>query len=181
LADDTYAILDDVTSLSWNATALPMNWISVDVSTQSILPAAKYILETGYANRFSTDAFRALWRVSVDAQWYESADALAYLEDVSTYIARFDEDIPTTITAGGVQGAQSDILSVKAGYLSALMWGGDQQLAQRYYNKHFVQAYDFDMEQWNDGTDYYDANWAWFASALYNRKFTNLWETSLAQ
>jgi len=37
------------------------------------------------------------------------------------------------------------------------------------------------MEQWNDGTEYYDANWAWFASALYNRKFTNLWETSLAQ
>ncbi len=181
LADDTYDILNDISVLAWNQTALPMNWVSIDTSSGRILPAQKHILEAGYANRFSFDAFRTLWRVSTDVAWYETATAQTYLSGVANYLTRYGEEIPTSIAASGATSNQSGSLAVKSGYLSALMWGEDQQFAQRYYNKNFVQAYDFEKEQWNDGINYLDANWAWLGSALYNKKFVNLWEASVAQ
>ncbi len=181
LADDSYTVLNRISDASWNRSELPMNWVAINTTNGTVGPASRYIDQQGYANRFSYDAFRTLWRASIDRAWFEDDRAIAYIDRMNAYLAPLVEagdEVPTVVNASGAT-QNVDSLAITTGYLSALMWYEDTDVPQAYYGKTLERSYDYDADQWGDGTNYYDANWAWLGSAVYNKKFVNLWETSL--
>ncbi|MDZ4285232.1 MAG: glycosyl hydrolase family 8, partial [Patescibacteria group bacterium] len=88
LAKDSYALLERLGSESarGNLTGLPPNWTLLDGETGALLSAAHYI--STHADAYGYDAFRALWRVALDALWFKEPRAERYLRSVAPFFER---------------------------------------------------------------------------------------------
>jgi len=74
-----------------NITYLPQNWVFIEKDTGKILSASKYI--NSDADYYGFDAFRTMWRIALDARWFNEPKANEYLENVSTFfVNKWDRD-----------------------------------------------------------------------------------------
>ena len=178
IAVDSYDVLMRAGQLEGNTTGLPADWVLVDKETGELSSAGDYFDYD--VDRFSFDAFRTLWRVALDYQWHDASSARAYLDHVNAYlIDQYKEDgmLPSAIAPDGSVLAEGSTPAIDAGYLAAFMVRRDPLLAQEFYEKQFVQNYNDSGEYWgSDKYNYYNANWAWFATAMYNGNMKNLFD-----
>ena len=150
---------------------LPPNWCVIDRSSGQV---AAYT-EKSDGDDYGYDAFRVMWRVALDQQWFGSPAARAYLAGQQflrqqwqangkllavyghdgTGRAMYDDVGAYGGDAGAFVGtpAAADLLRTKllAGFTRS---GGD--------------AY------WGQADNYYQQNWAWFGVALLTGRLTNL-------
>ncbi|PID52283.1 MAG: hypothetical protein CR972_02295 [Candidatus Moraniibacteriota bacterium] len=180
IARDSYDVLARASHLEGNVTGLPADWVLVDKETGELSSAQAYFDYD--VDKFSFDAFRVLWRVSLDYQWFNSLKARTYLDSVNTYLIeqyKKEKTLPSEIASDGTVIAKDARLAVDAGYLAAFMIKRDALLAKDFFEKQFVQKYNDSGEYWGDDKyNYYDANWAWFATAMYNGNMKNLFAVS---
>ncbi len=180
LADDSYRILDVIADAD-PSMPLPYNWYIVNEETGRLSIA--YTPFGNYAGEFSYDAFRTLWRVAMDWEWFGSEDASEYLSDMSSVVAPLyvkNGDLPTILSRSGAPISWDPSTAVDTGYLSALRFAKDKTLEGRFYRQFFVDTYDADKKTWGSG-NYYDSSWAWFGVGLYNRDLMNLWTLRIFQ
>lgn len=179
LAADTYVIMENIRRQN-PGQVLPRDWYFVNERTGAVQSAFPYVTQGG--DDFSYDAFRVLWRVGLDYEWYETAAARAYLAPIATLFTnewernqRFVDRYSVT----GVPQSNTQNLAIGTGILVSLQIAGDPQIAAEVYNAQFADAIIIDEEKeyayWGNAEVYYDANWTWFNLGLVNGNLPNLW------
>ncbi len=183
IADDSYKILNKIGQMEGNSTYLPADWILVDKETGELSSANEYFDYD--VDRFSFDAFRTLWRVALDYQWFQSPDAQRYAERVNTFLISYYNEhgtLPTAIAPNGDIVSDFSTPAIDAGHLASLMLLRDSEIADKFYTERFDQLYNNDGNYWGeDKYNYYNANWAWFATAMHNGDLINLWNKELPE
>ncbi|MFA6427698.1 MAG: glycosyl hydrolase family 8 [Candidatus Magasanikbacteria bacterium] len=179
LAEDVYVILAQLKQSPTfkNNTGLVPNWFLL--TSLGDYESAEHVKKD--ADIYGYDAFRLMWRLALDAKWFESTEAKAYLEQVSKfYIKQWDRDhvIEARYKIDGTPVANFDDISTYAGALSALDISQSEKSID-IYSDHFWSM--FHNGKWGDDKNYYTQNWAWFATALYANNTPNLWQTQLTK
>ena len=130
----------------------------------------------GDAELYGYDAFRSLYRIALDAAWYDEKQAFEYLRGYIPFIERewANEKFSTLYTVNGTRASEDTSVSTDAGLLAALT-AVEPVLAKEVFEKRFEGIYD-EEGFWGDRNDYYGQNWAWFGAALYKNDFPNLWQ-----
>lgn len=180
LAADSYAVLHNLGQKNGKETYLPPDWALLDKKTGKFSSANAYFDHD--TDNFSFDAFRTFWRVSLDYQWNQNEAALEYLTKVNQFlVAKYEENgsLPAVVSPTGQVIIRDHSLSVDAGYLAALMYYEDKALAIDFYEKFIEAEMSADNKYWGDEKNYYNANWVWFASGLYNENLPNLWQQEI--
>lgn len=175
LADDTYKLLNEIADQ--NFTQLPANWYVLNTTTGALSSANQYV--NASASDYGYDAFRIIWRVRLDSDWFDSVQANDYLTRVSSYlVTRTNGEIrlPTTMNPQtGNPILWEDSIAIQTGYVLALASHSDKSIATKYYENFIANTYD-EEGYWGYEDRYYDQNWVWFMSAIYNNDVYNLWE-----
>lgn len=178
-ANDSYKILDRIGMMEGNSTHLPLDWVLVGKEDGTLASANDYFDKD--MDKFSFDAFRTLWRVALDYQWFHRHEAQRYLEDIDSFLLKYYKEhnkLPTSISPGGDVLVEQSTLAIDSGYLAALMILRDGSIANKFYENQFEKAYNDNGNYWGeDKYNYYDANWSWFGTAMYNGSLLNLWKT----
>jgi endo-1,4-beta-D-glucanase Y/4-amino-4-deoxy-L-arabinose transferase-like glycosyltransferase len=182
LADDTYTVLERLQAQNNGNAVLPPNWILVHRRTGALQSAAPYIT-AGASDRFGYDAFRTIWRVALDVEWYDTPRGRVYLRKIGP---TFEQEWRTRQAFGdlysttGARVRADENLAISAGILSGLGFSSDAALSSQIYNDLFVERMTILEEEeyayWDDPENYYDANWVWFGLALFNGNMQNLWD-----
>ncbi|OGM58418.1 hypothetical protein A2955_05155 [Candidatus Woesebacteria bacterium RIFCSPLOWO2_01_FULL_37_19] len=176
LADDSYYLLNKIgTEYSESGTYFPPNWILVNDPDGSISSAEKYITES--SDLYGFDAFRIPFRIALDAEWFGGGQAIQYLEKIEPfYIREWNEGkIYAIYNLDGENKVDYESLSTYAGALSVFKFT-DSKKASEVYNRIYLQKLKYDEGYWGDKNNYYDQNWAWFATALYTNNLPNLFQ-----
>ncbi|HEV2339205.1 MAG TPA: glycosyl hydrolase family 8, partial [Patescibacteria group bacterium] len=176
LADDSYYLLNILGSQNGNTTYLPPNWIVLN--TDGTITSPKEWISDHNVDFYGFDAFRTMWRVSLDATWYQSPQAIAYLTSVEPFFANQwnkGKMIYAMYNLQGKKQADYSSLSTNVGAI-AVMYKTNAFLGNTFYQHFLINTFNFNKGYWNDGTNYYDQNWAWFGTALFSNSLPNLWE-----
>lgn len=175
LADDSYSVLAKVEQAS--SVGLPANWYLLDSKTGEFQSAAPFV--GGSADLYGYEAFRVMWRVSLDETWHDAPAATAYLDKNVRYLRNhIDEqgNLPSEIhTVNGMVFGRSPALAVATGHLLLLEREETGTAAAELYNTTFEAAYDEESRVWGSGDNYYNQNWVWLGVGLFNKNLPNLW------
>lgn len=165
LYQDQYELITTVSN------PLPPNWILVDKKTGEVKSAGGVMGAT--ADQYGYDAFRTFWRVSLDALWFDSSEAKSYL-------IRSDQFFRTELQNHGSIAGAYDIggnrlnnnqdISTLAGPLSVFLVT-DPDLAKNFHDVFIASQFNKENWSWGDPGNYYNQNWAWFASSLATGNF----------
>lgn len=169
LVDDTYETYGRIRTLS--PVGLMPNWLWIDKKTGQFYSGSRF-MGSG-ADLYGFDAFRAYFRIAIDAQWFGDDRAKSELTEVmqsffgSTWhngkrvVAEYD--------LSGREQVPYSTLSTLTGPL-AVFSETDPLLAGQVYREYF------DGDGLKQSTNYYEQNWLWFGAALYSKSFLNLWK-----
>lgn len=75
LIDSSYEVLEQSAAVS--SLGLPSDWITLDTRTREFKPL---VPPSSLQSQYSFDAYRVWWRIYLDAVWFESPRAIAFLE-----------------------------------------------------------------------------------------------------
>jgi endoglucanase len=181
LVDSSYGILERVRASSefGGEAGLAPDWLALHPQTGELLPAED---EVGpRAGESSYDASRIPWRISLDYLWFEDDRAREVLEGLSLPRRELEQQdrLLASYNPDGSPAADHDAISVYAGVLPGLLFGGDQAMAHKVFTERILGEYTDDPEgsYWGEDPDgYYDQNMAWFATAVMDGAMSNLWE-----
>ncbi len=174
LANDTYVILDQLQKDPdfTNSNNLPPNWFIVD--DRGNYQTAD--IQLANADQYGYDAFRTMWRIALDKIWHDTPEAEDYLKKVGQFFEsewNKKQQISAIYDLEGDALAPYSDLSTNAGALS-VFYVTDQELAIDFYSDNFWNQYSNGF--WGEKENYYNQNWAWFATALYANNLPNLWQ-----
>jgi endo-1,4-beta-D-glucanase Y/4-amino-4-deoxy-L-arabinose transferase-like glycosyltransferase len=178
LAKDSYTTLSEIARRSTNM-PLSLNWYEVNSDTGVLVPARDTF--GTYAATYSYDAFRLLWRVAMDDEWFQAPEAKEYLARIGDMVSRMYERydrLPTVIDSGGNPVSWETSQAVATGYLSVFRSIQNSDLESRYFRDSFIRSYDPLRRTWGSG-NYYDSSWSWLGVGLYHGDLFNLWKLRL--
>jgi endo-1,4-beta-D-glucanase Y len=178
LVDSTYDLFARVRAapeLGGAAGVVP-NWLRLDPDTGNVLPAD--LLGPG-AQQFSYDASRASWRLALDWLWFKDNRAREALAGIDLPRRSMESGglMQAAYRLDGVPAVEYEATSMYAATLGGVLVNGDRNTALRVFADKILRQYTSDSTSthWGDPNDYYDQNWAWFATALMNGSMSNLW------
>ncbi len=177
LAEDSYRTLNDIGREKNNNIYLPSDWLLLNKKSGDMESAEEYFDHN--VDLFSFDAFRILWRVSLDEQWFNDNEAKKYLEKAGEFAVQYYEKnnkLPMSLYPNGKINSHNNSLSVDSGWLVALMYK-NPSIAKDFFDKFIDSKYDYKNYNW--GQNYYDENWAWFATGAYYHSLTNVWNFNI--
>jgi len=158
LIDSSYYVLENSSEVS--AVGLPSDWIALDLQTnqfQSIPSQSK--LKSVY----SFDAYRVWWRIAWDAEWFQSTEALNYLETATQYLEdqwQSSSRLPARINLDGESLVKYDATSQYA-MLYPAMRLINPAIAEQLLERKLLPQYNQGI--WDDESAYYTQNLAWIA------------------
>lgn len=160
LVETSYVLLGTNSALT--TTRLPSDWLTLDTATGELR------LGNDVGSRYSYDAFRVHWRVTLDGVLYGDGRAQAYLRDSLAWLVdrfRKDQRLPAVISSRGEPKADHEALEMLAAVLPPLRdFAPDvaDAISQRLQGS-LADGF------WGDRESYYLQNWAWFGIALDRR------------
>ncbi len=172
LYHDTYTTLNILADNS--PSRLPPNWILIS-PTGELRSAEQYVLDPE-VNSYGFDAFRTMWRISLDSLWFNGTDSLNYLSKVEPFFENEIKERGDVYAIYGIDGTPRvsyQSISTTVGALSVFNVT-NPQMAEKIYSQKIKGKYK-DDGTWGDPNNYFDQNWAWFGSALHLKYLTNLW------
>lgn len=177
LVDSSYKVILGCTNaaLDTNATAkLPPNWCGLNRQTGQLgFPQDYPRLDTAYGY----DAFRTMWRVALDYQWFGERRAYDYLNSSDTLRLKYRQTgkLFAVYDHAGNQLQTQEDLAVYSGDL-AYFWLADPLSANDIVDRKLLPTYNQYQNQagWGDLSNYYTQNWVWFGLALYAGQLPNI-------
>ncbi len=169
LADDSYWILNQINKMENNKINLPPNWLIVEGDSGKLISAKD--VQGGEGDYFGFDAFRILWRVALDVQWFKSQAGYKYLQKANIFTTNYysqNKKLPMLVDLSGKIINNKPSIAVNAGYLGTFMFANNKVLLDNFYQQQIQSQYNQEGKFWQNPEDYYGNNWAWFATALYN-------------
>ncbi len=176
LAKDCYYLLNKLGAVKDNKTYLPPNWIYLNKANGEIASASKYIKDADSYN-YGFDSFRVMWRVALDAEWFNNHEAFDYLKKVVPFFAKQwleNNKYSAIYDLAGKKQVDYSSLSTEVAPLSVFA-ELDKPTATEIYTKLFEKKFNYEEGYWGNKNNYYDQNWAWFGTALYTDSLPNLW------
>ncbi len=180
LADDSYTILNEIGELEENNTYLPADWYFLDKKYGAFYTANPYFERD--VDNFSFDAFRTLWRVSLDEQWFGTQQAREYLQNTSVFLEEYNnthDRFPMIMSLEGEAMSEHRATSVDVGYAIGLMYGENPENAQEFFATFVDERYDVETHSWDESLNYYNANWAWFGTGVFRHALQNIWDLNV--
>lgn len=175
VADDSYVILNRLSqsNFSGNTTKLIPNWFVVDANGNY---SSASFYKRADADTYGYDAFRTMWRVALDKIWFNKTEAEKFLQAVTPFFQKQlqNNKIYSVYSLNGKNTVTYNDISTNAGALSALYITKPEESIDMYSQYFWPQ---FKDGHWGDPTNYYNQNWAWFATALYANNLPDLWNS----
>jgi endo-1,4-beta-D-glucanase Y/4-amino-4-deoxy-L-arabinose transferase-like glycosyltransferase len=178
LVDSSYDILAQIgaaQAYGGQAGVVP-NWLMLDPTTGDLLPAESL---GEAATRFSYDASRTAYRLTLDWLWFKDDRARAAVQRLRLPLREFAErgEISSAYHLDGSAAANDEALSMYAGSLGAFLFADDRALVHRLFSDKIFSRYESGEAgpHWGNPDDFYDQNWGWFATALIDGSLSNLW------
>jgi len=145
---------------------IPPDWISLDVTTGVVTHADIPSATTNY----SYDAIRVPFRVALDYQWNKDKRAYVYLTNSFKILDSYYKEkkmLASVYSHDGSALNSQESPSMYATSLAFLIYA-DKASADRIYQEKILKLYSNNTNSFNSDIGYYDQNWLWFGSALYN-------------
>jgi len=171
LVDTSYRIIDEGSKLS--SVGLPPDWCAINRET-GVIEAAQLNGET--SGDYSYDAWRVMWRLAADAQWYDEPRAIAFIKNSKFLIDfwRKNEHLSESFMPSGRVRSDQEPVSQLGIHLPAFAIV-DKRIARKIYDDKLMASYDRLGRRgfWGNPKDYYGQNWAWMGIALYSGNAEN--------
>lgn len=165
LVETSYRVLEDSAKLS--LVGLPPDWCSINRHSGVIEPAE---LNGETSGDYSYDAWRVMWRLAVDAQWYGEPRAVKFIKNSKFLLDywRKYEHLSEAYTSTGQVRSDHETMANLGIHLPAFALV-DKRIAQRLYEGKLMASYERLGRSgfWGNPKDYYSQNWAWLGIALY--------------
>lgn len=177
LVESSYDLLDMLQAdvRFGGASGLLPTWVGLDPETGALVPAQG----VEGADLFGYDGLRAPWRLTLDWLWYRDERAKAALGRFRHLRETLEREGRLAATYGldGTPQADHESIAMYAGVTPALLFSGGDAIAFQTFEQKLAGAYveDASGAYWGDPDNYYDQNWAWFATALLDGAMGNLW------
>jgi endo-1,4-beta-D-glucanase Y len=168
LVVSSYQVLGQCSAARLNAArsvGLPPNWCRVETRDGSARPNGG-----SEADRFGYDAFRVMWRVALDYEWYRSSDALAYLRQTGFLREewRAHGRLASQYTHDGLpvsgEGQDTFVYAAELGYFLVVDERAGQAILQDQVQSALYRR--GGVAYWGSRYNYYGQNWTWFGVAL---------------
>ncbi len=155
-----------------SSVGLPPNWCALDRTDGSAQP---YPAMTN-GDSYSYDAFRVMWRVALDYEWYHSRDAKAYLEE-SRYLRqqwKQNHRLASEYAHDGGASSREDptIYGGDIGNFLVTDPGGARAILDEKLLPSFRAR--GGAAYWGNRYNYFEQNWVWFGVALAAHQLPNL-------
>ncbi len=176
LVTDGYALLTKLSG-SKEDPRLPPNWVIVHKDS-GVVQAAGGALGNPEADLYGFDAFRTMFRIALDAKWYDAEDAKSYLALILPIYRKewqTNKSIAALYNTNGARKVQYGSLATTAAPITVMSVLRDKS-AEAAFNGLLARKFNMEKGFWEDGTNYYDQNWAWFATGFISHRLTNLWQ-----
>ena len=172
VADSSYDLLEKLSVGTAGALRLPTDWVLLDAKSGAVSSAAKYMTQT--ADQYGYDAFRVMWRIALDAEWYQEPRAKKYLQKYHDffYSEWKGNRLVSVYTADGMPVNADRNISTDIGALSVFIVT-DKNVAEEFYQDRIVPKYN-EEGYWEEKNNYYGQNWAWLGLGLYKGSLNNL-------
>ena len=173
LADDTYFWLETI-GVNYSPLFLPPNFVYID-ETGNISSAKEWFGVDSEIYGF--DGFRTLFRVALDGYWFGMPLSSDYLRKVYPFFEKKwneEKSLFAGYTMVGETALNFPAISTLAGPLAAGSLLKEYE-TDEWYKEMIEKRYNSENGFWGDRNNYYDQNWAWFATALYSNNLPNLW------
>ena len=152
------------------------DWVVVEAETGDLKIATD--LWTS-AELMSFDASRLSWRLTVDWIWSKDQRAAQAIKAFNLPAREIVETgrLSASYNPDGSPAVGYEALSMYAGTLGSLLFNEDKNLVHDVYAEQIFGRYQDDGESpyWGDPANFYDQNWAWFATLLIDGGMSNLW------
>lgn len=150
---------------------LPPDWIAMNRMTGSLQAVAGLNHTT---TDFGYDAFRVVWRVGLDWQWFHDGEALQTLKQFGFLGSTWQRN-------HRLEAVYSHNGSAKADYASLALYGGvlpyfqytHPASAQAIVKSQLAPLLSESSRGLMRPLSYYDNNWVWFGLALYSGRLLN--------
>ena len=168
LIDPAYDLLEEVRVVpldTQSPVGLPPDWISLYRSDGSIKPTYIDRLTTNY----SFDAIRTPWRIALDYQWNQEERAFTYLANAFSFLeSEYNNEgkLAGSYSRDGkrLSGENATMYATSLGYFMIVK----PDLAKKIYEDKIIKLYSNDNNTFREDVPYYEQNWLWFGTALYN-------------
>ncbi len=148
-----------------SAVGLPPDWLEIDRSNGSLHAPT---VSNGTTN-YSFDAMRIPWRIELDYQWNHDPRDINYLSTLSflnkQYVA--NKKLASVYAHDGTIISDTESPAMYATSLGFFI-PIEPKTAQNFYQKKVLFFYSNSENSFNNKLGYYDQNWLWFGTALYN-------------
>lgn len=154
------------------AVGLPPDWAAVDLTTGQFKPAPFANLSTNY----SFDAMRVPFRAAIDYAWNRDPRARDYLNSSFEFLVsdfKRNGKLAATYTHDGAVLNENESPAMYATSLSFLAVA-DSGLSQKVYQSKVLDLYSNSQNTFRIDLPYYDRNFLWFGTALYNSRLIKL-------
>lgn len=179
LIDPAYELLQQVGQDPLDkgrSVGLPPDWVAIDKPSGKLMAPSNGNLKTDY----SFDAMRVPFRIALDYLWFKEQRAYDYLaNNYAIFEQKFTESgkLPMVIAHHGDVLNDSEnpsMYGTALGYFKVVK----PEIADVIYEQKILKLYASDKNSFNSELPYYDQNWLWFGTALYNDFLINLYQNS---
>ncbi len=159
---------------------LPPNWCSLDKQTGQFGVSQDFPRQD---TNFGYDAFRTMWRLSLDYKWFGDKRALDYLRQSSFLRETWRREgklVAIYDHTGKVVDGREDLAAYSGALANFAL--ADPPLAESLVQTKLLPTFRHgnaqestqDYTGWGDPNNYYNQNWVWFSLALYSDNLPNL-------
>lgn len=163
--DSAYDVLSE--SLKLSSVGLPPDWCAVSRETGQLVAVQ---LNGEMSSDYSYDAWRILWRVTLDEAWFKDQRATDFIKAVKFPLEfwKKNKHLSEAITKDGRVRSDSETIAMLGAHLPAFA-RVDKKAAKQIYQDRLLTSYVRlgSRGVWGNPKDYYTQNWAWFGIALY--------------
>lgn len=177
LVDTSYQVIQGCTTNKLDATVgkLPPNWCAIDKQSGALISALDQ--DKNFDSNYGYDAFRTLWRLSLDYRWNGEKRAMSYLQtlDVLRDEWKTKQKLAIIYDHAGQPKDSGEDLGIYGGGGLGLFLTIDPAVADQIVGLKLLPALrsagkdDPDPAHFDatKARTYYAQNWAWFGLALY--------------
>jgi endoglucanase len=147
---------------------LPPDWLAINKTNGTVSATQIGSLTTNY----SFDAMRIPWKIALDYQWNKDQNAYNYLLNSYKRLSEIytqEDKLPTALNHSGqiLQNQENPTMYATAlGYFMIV----EPEAAKKIYEEKILRLYSNDQNTFNSNIPYYEQNWLWFGSGIYNHQ-----------
>jgi endo-1,4-beta-D-glucanase Y len=149
-----------------HAVGLPPDWVALERSSGTIIPATL----PGLTTQYSFDAVRVPWRIALDYRWNNEQRAAEYLNTAFRVLGERYAQEKKLARGYAHDGTALAAEEHPVMYATALSYFSlvHPEMAKEMYEEKILNLYSNERNAFREDLPYYEQNWLWFGVASYH-------------